>query len=299
MTQILTEDLMREVKRLKFRTQRRVTDLFAGNYQSAFKGAGIEFAEVREYEPGDDVRSIDWNVTARSGRTFVKRFVEERQLTVMLGVDVSASGLFGTRGCLKIDLAREVAAVLACAAARGRDRVGLLRFGAGAEEFIPPSTGRNHLLHIYRELLREPALAGGTDIPDAAGLIGGLLRRRALVFLVSDFLAPIEGDEGWERAVKLLNRRHGVIAVRVRDPFESDLPRVGLVRIRDAETGRSRVVDFSRRAARRYAEQARAARGAADKAFGRAGVGVIDVSTDRPFVPALIRAFNRRVGGRR
>ncbi|MBX3363980.1 MAG: DUF58 domain-containing protein [Phycisphaeraceae bacterium] len=291
---ILTEEMMREVRRLQFRTRRRVTDLFAGNYHSAFKGSGIEFAEVREYEPGDDVRSIDWNVTARAGRTFVKRFVEERQLTVMLALDVSGSGMFASVGREKAFVAAELAAVLAYVAGRHRDRVGLLTFAGSTREFIPPATGRTHLLRIMRELVlaREPA--GTTDIPSALAFLGNVLRRKAVIFVLSDFLAPQEGIEGWEPAMRLLNRRHEVIAVRLSDRREGDLPAAGLVRFRDAETGATRVVDLNKRTRKRTLELAERTRREAERAMARCGVDRIDVSTDRPFVHELYRAFRRR-----
>lgn len=291
---MISEELMREVKRLKFRTRRRVTDLFAGNYHSAFKGSGIEFAEVREYEPGDDVRSIDWHVTARTGRTFVKRFVEERQLTIILMVDLSGSGAFATAGKLKRAVAAELAAVLGFTAARNRDRVGMLLFAAEPDVFLPPASGRNHLLRALRELVAYEPANPGTNIAAASEFLGSVLRRRAVVFVVSDFLAPATGFGGWERELRLLNRRHEVVAIRVSDPRERNLPPLGLVNLRDPESGKVRLVDLTRRAARRYADEAFKRRVETEKAMARAGVDRIDVSTDAPFMPELLRYFRRR-----
>src|SRR4051812_31677746 len=210
---MLTEELMREVRRLQVRTKRRVEGLFAGEYHSAFKGRGIEVADVRDYEPGDDVRSIDWNVTARVGRPFIKGFVEERELTVILAVDLSGSGAFGTAGKAKSRIAVELAAVLALAAAQNNDRVGLLIFTERVELFLPPRKGRTHILRVMRELLNFEPRGRGTDVAGAVGHLARMLRKRALVFVVSDFLAP-----AFERELRLASRRHEVIAVSVADP---------------------------------------------------------------------------------
>lgn len=291
---MLTDELMREVKRLQFRTNRRVNDLFAGNYRSAFKGQGLEFDDVREYEPGDDVRSIDWNVTARTGVPFVKRFVEERQLTVMLVVDVSASESFGSGAQSKRRLGVEVAATLGTAAARNRDRVGLMLFAEEPELFIPPRTGKNHLLRIMREMIDFSPRTTGTDMGGALNMLGHVLRRRSIVFVLSDFLMPDEARASGERALKRLNRQHDTIAVRLVDPKEADLPAIGLVRLRDPETGRTRLVDLTRRASRRHRREFEKRRAEADRALARCGVDRVECSTDRPFLRDLVSLFNRR-----
>src|SRR4051812_26299740 len=221
---MLTDELMREVRRLQVRTRRRVEGLFAGEYHSAFKGRGIEFADVREYEPGDDVRSIDWNVTARTGRTFIKRFTEERELTVILAVDLSGSGTFGSSGKSKSRTAVELAAVLALAAATNNDRVGLLIFTDQVELFLPPRKGRTHLLRLLRELLNFGPRSRGTDVAGAVDHLSRMLRKRALVFLVSDFLAP-----PFERELRLASKKHELIAVSIADPRETEMPKAGLI----------------------------------------------------------------------
>lgn len=287
---MLTDELMREVRRLQVRTRRRVEGLFAGRYHSAFKGRGIEFSEVREYEPGDDVRAIDWNVTARTGRPFIKRFVEERELTVVLAVDVSASEAFGSAGRPKRRLAAEAAAVIALAAARNNDRVGLLLFSDHAELYVPPRKGRTHLLRVLRELLSFEPRGRGTDLAGAADVLGGVLTRRALVFVVSDFLAS-----GWETRMRVLRRRHEVIALTLSDPRERSLPKAGLVEVTDPETGARTVVDCASRASRARFERAwQESEAAVRTALDRARVGRITLSTDEPFVPALIAYFNAR-----
>ena len=299
MTALDQEQLRRAVKQLAFRTRRSVEDLLAGNYQSTFKGTGIEFAEVREYEPGDDVRSIDWNVTARTGRPFIKRFVEERQLTVMIAVDMSASESFGTRGRTKRDLSVEVAATLAATAARHHDRMGLVLFTEQAEVFLPPRKGRLHMLHAMRELVGFSPMLSGTDLVPPIELIGNVLRRRSLVFVVSDFLLPMD-DGRSERALAQLNQRHEVIAVRVTDPRELELPPMGLVRFQDAETGRQRLVDLGFFAKKRFRRERAQQHAAVELALTRSGIDLIELSTDRPVMPALLRYMRgRQPGGRR
>jgi len=292
---MLTTDLMRQVRRLQIRTRRRVDDLFAGEYHSAFKGQGIEFAEVREYEPGDDVRAIDWNVTARTGRPFVKRFEEERQLTVVVAVDLSASGTFASVGQLKSRLAVELSAVLCMAASRNNDRAGLLIFSDHVELVVPPRKGRSHVLRLMRELLSFDPKGHATDLNEALAELNRVLRRRAIVFVVSDFQAPIEGDGGMLTPLRMLAARHEVVGVVISDPREHELPRAGLLDVRDPETGRRVVLDTSSRRVRRDFE-ARAARRreALASALRLARVDQVDVSTERPFVHDLARYFLSR-----
>jgi uncharacterized protein (DUF58 family) len=287
---MLTEDLMREVRRLQVRTRRRVEGLFAGEYHSAFKGRGIEFADVREYEPGDDVRSIDWNVTARTGRTFIKRFTEERELTVILAVDLSGSGALASAGKSKGRTAVELAAVLALAAATNNDRVGLMIFTDRVELFLPARKGRTHVLRLLRELLNFEPRGRGTDVSGAVDHLARMLRKRALVFVVSDFMAP-----AFEKELKLASRKHEVIAVSIADPREAELPKAGLIELADAETGERVTVDSSSRRARQEWRRLAAERETQlDRALARARVDRIRVRTDRPFVRELERYFHLR-----
>lgn len=296
---MLSDELMREVKRLELRTRRRVDSLFAGNYHSSFKGQGIEFAEVREYEPGDDVRAIDWNVSARAGKPYIKQFVEERQLTVLLAVDISGSTLFGTRGKTKGRLEIEVAAALAAAAAKNQDRVGLLLFAERPELFIPPRKGRTHLLRVFREMLAHRPEAPGTDIASALEFLGNVQRKRAIVFLVSDLLGP-QGPAGYDRQLRRLAARHELTVVRVHDPAERVLPRAGLVRLSDAETGRSLVLDASSRRVRdAFSHRAQRRDREIDAVLTRSGAEQLTVRTDMPFMPTLAAHFARRSAVRR
>lgn len=292
---MLTEELMREVRRLEIRARRRVSDLFAGEYHSAFKGQGIEFADVREYEPGDDVRSIDWNVTARAGKPFIKRFSEERQLSVVLVVDLSASGLFGSGDKSKARLMAEMGAVLAMAAARNNDRVGLMTFSDQVELFIPPRKGRNGLLRLMRELLDAEPRGQGRAFGDALTTLRGVLDRHSIVFVISDFLDDQGDDPSWELPLRLLARRHDVIALRVTDPREHALPSLGLIELEDPETGRRVLLDTSgrsRRAARRRADEAHESR--LRSIFRRDRVDLVEISTDRSFTSDLARYFHLR-----
>jgi uncharacterized protein (DUF58 family) len=292
---MLTEELMREVRRLEIRARRRVDDLFSGEYHAAFKGQGVEFAEVREYEPGDDIRSIDWNVTARAGRPFVKRFIEERQLTIVLCVDASASTRFGTVGRFKARLAAEVAAVLAMAASRNNDRVGFIRYADEVGLFLPPRKGRSHLLRVMRECLdTEP---GGTDggVLDALQLVRQVVRRHAIVFLLSDFQIAPERRRALANALRMAAHRHEVIAVRTSDPRERSIPPMGLVEMVDPESGGRALVDTaSGRARRRFAEAADREREGVDRMLRSARTDLIDVSTDRAFGTDLLRYFHAR-----
>lgn len=294
---MLTEELMREVRRLRVSTRRRVDDLFAGEYQSAFKGQGIEFAEVREYEPGDDVRSIDWNVTARTGRTFIKRYVEERQLTVVYAIDTSASAAFGSVARTKARLLAEIGAAIGAAAQSRRDRFGLLRFSDAIEAFVPPGRGPRHAARIMRDLVNLQPAGQGLAIAETTERLRRLLRRHAVVFIAGDWLLPPDDAlrQRLETALKMLNRRHEVIAVRATDPRELDLPPVGLVELRDPETGRRRLVDTSSRAVRDHHRSAAAAeRERTESLLRRSGIDLIDVATDRPFITDLLRYFRTR-----
>lgn len=292
---MLTPELMREVRQLQVRTRRRVNDLFAGEYHSAFRGRGIEFSEVREYEPGDDVRTIDWNVTARAGRPFIKRFVEERQLTVLLAVDASASGAFASTGRPKAALARDLGAVLAMAATRNNDRAGLLIFSDRIEHYSKPRRGRLEVLRVLRDLVGFEPQGRATDLAVPLEHIAKVHKRRAIVFLISDFLQPPEGPGGFGPALRRAAQRHEVIAVRVGDPRDLALPAAGLIDVVDPETGARSLLDASSpRVRRAYAARAAAHAAAVAAACASARVDLVDVSTARPFVHDLARYFERK-----
>lgn len=292
---MLPEDLIREVKRLEIYARRRVDDLFAGEYHAAFKGQGIEFAEVREYEPGDDVRSIDWNVTARAGRPFIKRFIEERRLTVLLCLDTSASQAFGTIGKSKARVAAEVASVLAMVASRNSDRVGLITFADQVKLFLPPRKGRTHLLRVIRECLDTSPAGGGEGLSEALELVRTVVRQHAIVFLLSDFLFDSEQGPAVLRSLRMVSHRHEVVGVRISDPRELELPPIGLVKLVDPETRRTVLVDTGPRATRRrFGQAAEQRRAAIDLIFRGARSDLIDVSTARSFGPDLMRYFRAR-----
>ncbi len=298
---MLTDELMREVKRLEIRSRRRVDQLLGGQYHSVFKGQGIEFAEVREYQPGDEVRWIDWNVTARTGVPHVKRFVEERQLTVILAVDAGISSAFGTTRT-KLRLSAEVGAVLAMAAARNNDLVGLHLIGARERLHLPPSKGRTHTLRILRELLGAEPAERPSELAEELDELGRSLKRRAVVFVISDLLPGLRNDHGdvqtepaWARPLRLMARRHEVIALTVEDPRESDLPDLGMLRMLDPVTGRRVTLDTSSRTVRsRYAAAAAQDHAAIDRALGRARVDRVRLSTERPFGDDLARYLRQR-----
>ncbi len=281
---------MQQIRRIQIRTNRAINDLLAGQYESVFKGQGMEFKEVREYVPGDDVRSIDWNVTARTGHPHVKVLAEERELTVMLMVDMSGSGRFGSVSRFKNELAAELCAVLAFAAIKNNDNVGLIIFTDEVELFVPPKKGSNHVLRVIREVLCFQPRGKGTDISAALHFLNGIQKRRAVVFVISDFM-----DQDYEQALSIANRKHDVIAAAVTDPREESLPDVGLAALRDAETGREVLVDTSdsgvradyERAARERAEQR-------DSLFRRTKVDAMHVRTDKPYVNEIHRFFRMR-----
>lgn len=282
-------DLAREVRRLHVLTRRRVSDLLSGEYHSAFKGHGIEFAEVREYEPGDDVRSIDWNVTARTGRTFIKRFVEERQLTVVLAIDLSRSGAFGTRSRTKRRLEIEAAAVLALAATQNQDRIGLMLFTDRVEKFVPPKKGGPHCQRMIRDMLAFRPQGSGTDLRPPIANLSRVLKRRSLVFVISDFDAP-----PFAREMSVLSRRHDVVALSITDPTESHLPSLGLVDVVDPESGRACTIDLGRAGVRGYDALRHRRRVEIQKSLSGAGADVVALSTDRPFVPELAAYFRQK-----
>ncbi len=287
---MIPEELLREVRRIELTTRELVRDLVAGDYASAFRGRGLEFAEVREYLPGDDVRSIDWNVTARLGTPFVKRFQEERQLSLLLLVDVSASGGFGSAQRTKRQLAAEVAAVLALAATRHRDRVGAAFYSDRVEWYSPPKSGRSQALQVVTQVLAYEPEDRGTDLLSALDFLDPLLRRRALVAVLSDFLDPSQ----WP-ALDRLAWRHDVVAVQLTDPRERELPPVGLVTLWDPESGDWQVVDADDANVR---DRFRAERAAFDEGLGRhcsgRGIDLLRLDTDQPYGERLAAFFSRR-----
>ena len=288
------KEVLRQVRRIELRTRGLVNTRFSGEYHSVFKGQGIEFAEVREYQPGDDVRSIDWNVTARLGHPFVKRYVEERELTVLLLVDLSGSQRWGTRERLKSELVAEVAAALAMSAMRNNDRVGLLLVTDEVEWFVPPRKGRRHVLRLVRDLLAFEPRRRGTDLAAGADYASRLLGSRAVVFVFSDFRLG-DGWPAFSDALTALSARHDVVAVRLSDPRDDALPDVGMLTVRDPETGTTTTIDTSAARVRdRFSAAAAEDEAAARAVFRRLRVDEIRLSTDRPYSVPLLAFFRRR-----
>jgi len=293
-----TREILSRVRRLEVKTRRLVEETMAGQYHSVFKGRGMDFEEVREYLPGDEVRSIDWNVTARTGRPFVKKFTEERELTLLLLLDLSASGRFGSGSRSKRELAAEVASVLAFSAIRNQDRVGLVLFTDRVEKFIAPAKGRSHVLRVVRESLFFEPEHTGTDLLAAVEFANRVVPRRAVAFLISDFLLP--GNEKGlpepvRRALRLANRRHDLVALSTTDPRERELPDVGFVTLDDAETGEQLEIDTSNPGLRRrYAQAAQSHAEALSQSLRGCGVDLLELSTDEPYLPALQRFFRGR-----
>lgn len=283
-------EILKKVRQVEIRTKRLVTDSLAGQYHSVFKGRGINFEEVREYCPGDEVRTIDWNVTARAGRPFVKRYTEDRELTILLMVDVSASGNFGSSPQSKRELAAELSSVLAFSAMRNNDKVGLILFSDQVEEYIPPRKGRRHVLRVIREILFFEPKQRGTDIARALDFANKVVTRRAVAFVVSDFQSPDH-----QQAMRMTNRRHDTVAVLVVDPRERELPDVGLLALEDSETGELVEVDTSRADARsRFGAMAFHRLDALRKNLRASGVDILEIDTGRPYMPAVIQFFATR-----
>ena len=287
---LTTAELFKKARKIEIASRRMVDEMLAGQYHSVFKGRGLVFSDVRPYQAGDDVRAIDWNITARMNAPHIKQFVEERDRTVNLVIDMSASVLFGTQGQAKRELAAELAAVVAFSAIKNNDRVGLYIVTDKVEKFVPPKKGRRHVLRLVGELLAFQPQARGTNLAAGLDFLGKVARRRSVVFLVSDFLAA----GGWERAMQIVRQRHELVPVIVNDPMELALPQVGLVVLEDLETGEVVEVDTSARAVRDYAEQARKAAQQRDLAMRRLNLDLVNVRTDRPYVDALIAFFKAR-----
>jgi uncharacterized protein (DUF58 family) len=298
----LKSSVMSNMRQLEIRTRRLVNDSLSGAYHSVFKGRGMDFDEVREYTPGDEVRTIDWNVTARAGRPFVKKFTEERELTIFLVVDISASGNFGSGTLSKRDLAAELASVLAFSAIRNSDKVGLILYTDRVERYLLPKKGRRHVLRVIRDILYHQPEGRGTDSVKALDVVNQVLHRRAIVFLISDFETgkdPQTARAELRRAMRQTNRRHDLIAVHIEDPREKELPNVGIVALEDAETGEIVELDTTRAVVRqRFKEKAleRSRRLVMD--LRSEGIDTLQLQTDTPYIPALQRLFKTRVRGR-
>jgi len=287
---MISEELAKKIRILQITTRKVVNDILAGEYGSVFRGRGMEFDEVREYMPGDEIRTIDWNVTARTGTPYVKRFVEERELTVMFVVDLSASGAFGSVSKLKNEVAAEFCSLLAFSAVKNNDKVGLIVFTDQIEMYIPPKKGTQHVLRVIRELLNFKPRQASTDIEGALDFLGKVTKKRSVVFLVSDFQA-----EGFEKPMRVIGKRHDLVAVTVVDPREVSLPNVGLVELEDAETGEIVLIDTGSAGIRkRYERLGREQSDRFRELFSSMGVDQIEVMTDRDYVANLVRFFRMR-----
>ena len=287
---MISVELFKKIQRFHFSTRRMASNLYAGQYESAFRGRGMEFAEVREYQIGDDIRTIDWNVSARFGHPFVKVFHEERELTVMLLLDLSGSHLFGTRGKFKRELMAEVAGMLAFLAIRTNDKVGAILFSSKVEKYIPSKKGASHVWRLIKEIFTFEPENLRTSIEDALNYLNRVVKRHAIVFLISDCM-----DTGFERSLRLTARKHDLTVIRIEDPAEEELPSVGLIRLRDPETGEIAFINSSSRKFReRWREYSRERKSDLDRLFRKAGVDQVLLSTDGPLVEPLISLFDKR-----
>lgn len=295
----ITQEILNKVRQVEIRTHRLVNDSLAGNYHSVFRGCGMNFEEVRAYVAGDDIRSIDWNVTARTGCPHVKKFTEERELTIVLLIDISGSGEFGSTHALKRELMAELGSLLAYSAVRNDDKVGLILFTDRIELFIPPKKGRSHILRVIREILFFQAAGRGTDLCGPLDFLNRILHRRSIAFLLSDFCLP--GDfaaslTALQPLLRLTNRRHDLIALHVSDPREYELPDIGWITLEDAETGEQYDIDTSRPETRRdYADLSQSRKSELHRSIRATGIDLLDISTDRPYLPALLGFFGNRM----
>lgn len=287
---MLPKEIIRKVRRIEIRTKRLVNDVFSGEYHSIFKGRGMEFEEVREYQPGDDVRVIDWNVTARYGFPFVKKFKEERELTVMLLVDASSSGEFGTAERMKGEIAAELCSVLAFSAIKNNDRVGMIIFTDRVEKYIPPKKGISHVLRLIREVLYFQPQHKRTDINCALEFLGRVIKRRCVVFLVSDFLSS-----GFEKMLSIANKKHDLIAIKIADPREIELPDVGFIELEDTETGEQIIIDTKKPKVRKsFYQYALKEKVKVDRSFRSMDLDHIHIITDKSYVEPLMAFFRTR-----
>lgn len=285
-----TSELLKKVRKIEIKTKGLSKQIFSGEYHSAFKGRGMSFSEVRSYQYGDDVRNIDWNVTARTGEPFIKVFEEERELTVVLLVDMSRSAYFGTVNQMKNEIITEISAVLAFSAIQNNDKVGVIFFTDKVEKYIPPKKGKQHILRIIRELLNFEASSSGTDLTVALRFMNNVIKKRCISFVLSDFLT-----QGYENALRIVARRHDMIAFRLSDPREERLPNVGMIRVEDAETGKRMLLDTgSRKVREKYAAWHDEQTNYFKDTFLKTGVDTAHISTDQSYVKALHQFFERR-----
>jgi uncharacterized protein (DUF58 family) len=288
---MISKEILQKVRKIEIRTKGKVNSLFGGEYQSAFKGRGMEFSEVREYNYGDDIRQIDWNVTARTGDPYIKQFEEEREQTLMLCVDISPSGLFGSNNQSKMELSIEICAVLAFSAIKNGDKVGLVLFTDEIEKVIPPKKGRLHVLRLIRELLTTEPKGTGTDISEALSYVNRLLNRRAIVILASDFQ-----DDNYDRQMKITNRKHDLVNIFINDKLEDELPDLGLIPLKDAETGEEVLVDTSSKKVREeYQKRRRVAKEKLRDQFLRMKIDMIELETNASYIRPLMTFFRRRM----
>lgn len=287
---MLPREILNNIRRIHITTSRLATDVFAGQYHSVFKGRGMEFDEVRDYYPGDEIRSIDWNVTARTGIPHVKKFVEERELTVMLVLDMSMSCHFGSVKQLKSQLAAELCSVLAFSAIKNNDKVGFIAFTDRIEKFVPPRKGLRHVLRVVREALYFKPEGRGTDIASAIEYLNRIAKRSTVTFVISDFYA-----EGFKKPLSIANKRHDIIAVTITDPREIELPNVGMINLEDAETGKNFLVDTSDRSLRdEYKKNSAERTEGRKKLFDSINIDSINIRTDIPYIESLMRFFKMR-----
>jgi len=287
---VTAKEIFKKVRKIEIKTRGLSNQIFAGQYHSSFKGRGMAFSEVREYQYGDDVRNIDWNVTARFNKPFIKVFEEEREMTVMLLIDVSASNQFGTTASFKQDVITEISAVLSFSAIKNNDKVGVIFFSDKIEKFIPPKKGSTHILRIIRELVDFKATSKGTDIAEALKFLTNAIKKRCTAFVLSDFRSPSFID-----ALKIANNKHDLMAVRVFDKRENQIPNVGLIQVKDAETGDMRWIDTSSNSVRRYyAEEADKLERYTQESFKKSGVDMAEVNTGQDYVKPLIAMFKKR-----
>ena len=284
-------ELLKKVRQIEIKTRGLSNNIFAGEYHSAFKGRGMMFSEVREYQYGDDIRNIDWNVTARFNHPYIKMFEEERELTVMLMIDISGSREFGTSFKFKKNVITEIAAVLAFSAIQNNDKIGVIFFSDRIEKFIPPKKGRKHILHIIRELITFTPEHRNTDLTEALKYLTNAIKKRCTTFLISDFI-----DDNFEHALKIANQKHDVVALKVYDKRETELPNIGLIKLKDAETGQYQWADTSNKAVREaYSKWWRETEDATKALFTKCGVDHVAVRTDEDYVKALIALFKKRI----
>lgn len=285
-----TSDLLKKVRKIELKTRGLSNHIFAGEYHTAFKGKGMAFSEVREYQPGDDIRTIDWNVTARFNTPFIKVFEEERELTVMLIIDVSGSKNFGTQKQMKQELVTELSSVLAFSAIQNNDKIGVIFFSDKVEKFIPPKKGKSHILRIIRELIAFDPENKGTDIGEALRYFNNVIKKRAVCFVISDFM-----NDNFEAPLKIANKKHDVVTIRINDKREEELPDIGLVQMKDAETGEVKWIDTANKLIREnYQKNYLRNMEEVNQLFKNSGVDTIQLRTDMDYIKPLIQFFKRR-----